>query len=143
LPDGYVLLRSYDSLALLQETVPATLPTETSIAPGETVSFGAWQISCALEPRPASPKAGALYLSPCYHALTLRPRQTGDRITLPVGTKKVSRLMIDEKVPAALRDTLPLVCQGDTVLAVLPLKAAHPAKPGDMSLCLTVKNWRK
>jgi tRNA(Ile)-lysidine synthetase-like protein len=143
LPAGYVLLRSYDSLELLQETVPATLPTETAIASGETVSFGAWQISCALEPRPASPKAGALYLSPCYHAMTLRPRQQGDRITLPVGTKKVSRLMIDEKVPAALRDTLPLVCQGDTVLAVLPLKAAHPAKPGDMSLCLTVKNWRK
>jgi hypothetical protein len=51
--------------------------------------------------------------------------------------------MIDEKVPAALRDTLPLVCQGDTVLAVLPLKATHPAKAGDMSLCLTVENWRK
>jgi tRNA(Ile)-lysidine synthase len=75
--------------------------------------------------------------------LTLRSRQSGDRISLSGGTKKVSRLMIDEKIPTELRDTLPLVCQGDTVLAVLPLKAAHPAKPGDVSLCLTVENWRK
>jgi hypothetical protein len=51
--------------------------------------------------------------------------------------------MIDEKLPLEHRDTLPVVCQGDTLLAVLPLKAAHPAKPGEVSLCLTVKNWRK
>jgi tRNA(Ile)-lysidine synthase len=143
LPSGYVLSRSYETLALLEEAVPVALPTETSILPGETVSFGPWNIRCTLGPRPDSPEKGTLYLSPCAGPLTLRSRQSGDRISLSGGTKKVSRLMIDEKIPTELRDTLPLVCQGDTVLAVLPLKAAHPAKPGDVSLCLTVENWRK
>jgi tRNA(Ile)-lysidine synthase len=143
LPDGYVLRRSYDSLELQQEAVSVELPTEAAIAPGQTLWFGPWQISCALVPRPDAPEVGALYLTPCPGPLTLRSRQPGDRITLPVGTKKVSRLMIDEKLPLEHRDTLPVVCQGDTLLAVLPLKAAHPAKPGEVSLCLTVKNWRK
>jgi tRNA(Ile)-lysidine synthase len=143
LPSGYVLSRRYETLTLRQETSPVEPPAETAICPGETVSFGPWSIRCTLGPRPDSPESGTLYLSPCSGPLTLRSRHSGDRICLPGGTKKVSRLMIDEKVPAALRDTLPLVCQGDTVLAVLPLKATHPAKAGDTSLCLTVENWRK
>jgi tRNA(Ile)-lysidine synthase len=143
LPAGHVLYRSYETLELRQEAIPMELPAETAILPGETISFGPWQIRCTLGPRPDSPENRTLYLFPCTGPLTLRSRQPGDRISLPVGTKKVSRLMIDEKVPTELRDTLPLVCQGDTVLAVLPLKATHPAKPGDMSLCLTVENWRK
>jgi tRNA(Ile)-lysidine synthase len=143
LPSGYVLSRSYETLALQQKADSVELPAEAAILPGETVSFGPWSIRCTLGPRPDSPQKGTLYLSPCNGPLTLRVRRSGDRISLPGGTKKVSRLMIDEKIPTELRDTLPLVCQGDTVLAVLPLKAAHPAKPGDTSLCLTVENWRK
>jgi tRNA(Ile)-lysidine synthase len=143
LPAGYVLVRSYDSLALRHKPCDQEAPLETTISPGQTVSFGPWQISCSLASKPAFQSAGTLYLVPCSGPLRLRPRQPGDRISLPGGTKKISRLMIDEKIPTELRNTLPVVCQGDAVLAVLPVRAAHPVKPGQDSLCLTVKNWRK
>jgi len=46
--------------------------------------------------------------------LSIRPRRQGDRIR-PFGmdgTKTLKELLIDEKIPFGLRDSLPLVCEG-------------------------------
>lgn len=77
--------------------------------------------------------------------LILRTRMPGDKISLHGGTKKLSRLLIDLKIPASLRDTLPVVSMGDTILAVLPLRAAesHRAKPGQQALLLTIKGMEE
>lgn len=48
--------------------------------------------------------------------LTLRSRRPGDEIRLRGGTKKVSDLLIDRKVPREARDALPLVARGAEVL---------------------------
>lgn len=48
--------------------------------------------------------------------LTVRSREPGDRIRLPQGTKSVSDLLIDRKVPREERDALRVVARGSEVL---------------------------
>ena len=55
-----------------------------------------------------------------------RPRRSGDRLTLPGGTKSLRRLMIDRKIPAALRDGMP-VLEADGRVAAVPGIGADPA----------------
>ena len=82
-----------------------------------------WLVRCETDVCGQSPEPGAFYLRSegISWPLTLRSRQPGDRIRLSGGTKKLSDLMIDEKIPAHLRDELPVVCAGTEVAAVLPL----------------------
>ncbi|MCZ6632516.1 MAG: tRNA lysidine(34) synthetase TilS [bacterium] len=61
--------------------------------------------------------------------LMVRNRQPGDRIQ-PFGmdgTQKVSRLLIDHKIPRVLRDATPLLCSGKTILWVLGLRTSRLA----------------
>ena len=53
-----------------------------------------------------------------YPDLVIRNRQPGDRITLSGGTKKLSDLLIDRKVPREERDSLRLLASGQRVLWV-------------------------
>ncbi|MFM7468798.1 MAG: tRNA lysidine(34) synthetase TilS [Vampirovibrionales bacterium] len=55
-------------------------------------------------------------------ALTLRPRRTGDRF-MPLGmptTVSLKRYLINQKIPAHLRDTLPLLVAGDDQVLWIP-----------------------
>lgn len=144
LPGGYVLARVYDKLTLQKEqdaTVPSPL-TPVPLSPGNTIRWGNRQISCQLGTMPDHPKS-ALYLAPeqLHFPLTIRPRQPGDKIRLPGGSKKVSHWMVDQKIPATLRNQLPVLVQDQEVLAILPYisAASYRAKPGKPSLILTVK----
>lgn len=47
-----------------------------------------------------------------------RNRREGDRITVRGVRKSVKKLMCDEKLDVSLRDRIPLVCEGDTVLCI-------------------------
>jgi tRNA(Ile)-lysidine synthase len=47
-----------------------------------------------------------------------RIRATGDRIQLPGGTRKLSDVLIDAKIPRELRDSIPVIAQGSEVLVV-------------------------
>ena len=52
--------------------------------------------------------------------MEIRPRRTGDFITLKDGGRKtVKSLMADEKIPAAERDGIPLLAIGSSVLWVV------------------------
>lgn len=133
LPGGYVLRRQYDRLILEHSTAPPLLEP-VSIAPGETVIFGSWQVHC----HAGTAKPGDIALKG-PGPFTLRCRQPGDRISLPGGTKKLSRYLIDKKIPAAWRDGLPVVLSCGTLAAVLPLGAdvKFSEKTGNDSLILT------
>ena len=50
--------------------------------------------------------------------LVLRGRLPGDTITLPGGTKSLKKLFIDRKIPAACRDSIPVVADDTGVLGV-------------------------
>ncbi len=143
LPGGFLLGREYDALRLFKEAPePAEIP-EITLYPGETKAFGPYQVSCTAAPAPAHLEPGSIALAAdnVRLPLTLRPRLPGDRIRLPGGTKKLSRLMIDKKIPAAQRDMLPVALQENQVLALIPcaVSAEHRAWPGTASFILTVK----
>ena len=50
--------------------------------------------------------------------LYLRCRQAGDTIRLPGGTKSIKKLFIDRKIPAAKRDSIPILCDDAGILGI-------------------------
>ena len=50
--------------------------------------------------------------------ITLRSRQSGDSIRLSGGTKSLKKLFIDHKIPAADRDSIPVLCDEKGILGV-------------------------
>ena len=62
------------------------------------------------------------------HPLILRNRRPGDRFHPfgAPGTRKISDFLIDVRIPRPLRDGVPLLLCGDTVLWVVGLRTAQP-----------------
>ena len=59
----------------------------------------------------------ANYINICYNdlefPLTIRYRKNGDVMDLGIGSKKVSRILIDKKIPKEKRNEIPVVINGD------------------------------
>ncbi len=123
----YRLQRVYDRILLIGSEAAEAIPSPVGIVPGQTVLFGSWVVTCQRAPKPETLPDGTLALDAACVAgpLTLRPRSPGDVIRLPGGTKKISRLMVDRKVPVYERNAMPVLWHGDTVAAVLPLAASR------------------
>lgn len=139
LPGRYTLKRAYD-YAVLEKHSTEPPPTAVFIKPGQSIPFGPWNITCQALTCPSRLSQGTISLiPPPTGVFTLRSRQSGDRITLPGGTKKLSRYLMDQKIPASMRDTLPVVVSEGQLAGVLPLTADinFRAKPGNDSLILT------
>lgn len=60
---------------------------------------------------------GGFYVSETDFPITIRNYFPGDKITLPFGTKKLSRFFIDKKIPLSKRKTWPVVvnCSGEII----------------------------
>ena len=61
--------------------------------------------------------------------LFVRPRETGDEMRLPGGRRTLKRLMIDRKIPAALRDRLPVIADESGVIGVYGIGVNLDRKP--------------
>ena len=113
LPGGVAITRTYDRLERLQhrDTFSALpIPLNGSIRlPGVTVSCFPAEV---LENTPDS------FTVVPQGSVFLRPRQSGDEIRLSGGTKSLKKLFIDRKIPAAQRDSLPVVCDEQGILGV-------------------------
>ena len=145
LPGGCTLCRSYDQLTLLSPAPDRNPVPSVWIAPGQTIRFGPWEITCRHGPAPEDLRGlWAIPFSEAFPPLMVRTRQPGDRMTGPGGTRKLSDIMIDKKVPARWRDTMPVVCKDHRILAVLPVQAAFPRpEPGQDSLLLSAKRMEE
>lgn len=139
LPAGNTLCRVYDLLSL-NFPEPSVIPAPVLLSPGGSTIFGRWEITLRQGPCPEVLPPGTLALAVAGPIL-LRSRLPGDRIRLSGGEKKLNRYLIDQKIPAHLRDTLPVAVFEETIVALPPLTAAwpHGAKKGNDSLLLTVK----
>lgn len=146
LSGGYKLTRVYDGIQLLPKEAEMP-PEEIRLETEGTYRFGAWEIICRIGTAPARLPEGTLALAQreLTAPLTLRRRRSGDKLRLPGGSKKLSRLLIDWKIPAYQRDAIPVVSMGDTVVAVLSQKAAvgYGAGAGEASLLLTAKQMEE
>jgi tRNA(Ile)-lysidine synthetase-like protein len=130
LPEGCTLVREYENIKLLPKE-NLEIPQEIRLNPNSTVQFGPWQVTCQQGPRPEKLPPDTVALDPeaLDGPLMLRCRQPGDRIRLPGGTKKLARLLIDEKIPARWRDSMPVVTVNGAIAAILPVKAAAFCRP--------------
>lgn len=78
---------------------------------------------------PENPYAKWFDYDKITEAVVLRTRQTGDRFSpLPCGSKKLKDYMIDAKIPKELRDEIPLVAAGSTILWIVGYRMSEAYK---------------
>ncbi|MCS7197895.1 MAG: tRNA lysidine(34) synthetase TilS [Candidatus Bipolaricaulota bacterium] len=131
LPAGVRVLRRHDQIVIT--TQPAAAPKRFEYlltVPGETVlpELG-WRFSTALT-LPSSLRSSppgmkvVLDADKIRGALVVRNRRPGDRILLKGGTKKLQDFFVDAKIPREARDTIPLICDENTVIWIVG-RAVH------------------
>ena len=149
LPGGWRMTREY-GLLRLERTEPAAGFAPVALKPGERASLPGtpWEVSVTgpviLEKSVDSISTFALKYDMIGRGCTVcvRPRRTGDSLCLPGGTKSLKKLMIDRKIPAARRDSLPVFADGDNILAVYGLgtDVRRAAVPGDRAVLIQIRS---
>ena len=104
-PGGVTLSRQYGRLTA-NPTGEAFTPV-TLTCPGSAEMAGI-RITC--EPAGELAQSENLLTVCPVGKISIRPRQTGDKIRLSRGSKSLKKLFIDRKIPAADRERIPVVC---------------------------------
>src|SRR5215204_4170572 len=117
LPGGVIASGRPDAELAFYIGSRSTVSGREEIRAGEIVAFGEWRISareaCGYDPVDAA-RTGVAYLDAGKGPYEVRMAREGD-IIRPLGlggTKKVSRAMMDRKVPSDLRRRTPVVMGG-------------------------------
>ena len=124
LPQGFTACRVYDLLRVSRETPQPALEETALNLPGVTVLSGNHgQIAGYVTKNSNNSEKNPYTFSLRCDMIAagrwhVRPRRTGDMLTLPGGAKSLKRLMIDRKLPRERRDHLPVLVCGETVAAV-------------------------
>lgn len=118
LPGGVVIRREYNRLTA---QMPQPLLQEIRLTCPGKVNLRGLQIRC--EPAQALVNTATSFTVCPKGALYLRSRRTGDTIRLPGGSKSLKKLMIDRKIPAADRDSIPVLCDDGGILGVWSIGA--------------------
>lgn len=146
LPQGLEAARTYDALRLTLSPpeCPAFSPL-TLREEGTYVLSHGWTLTLQQLPCPPAPVQGPwdcwLSRSAVTFPLTVRPRQTGDRLRLPGRPEKaLKKWYIDEKIPRHLRDSLPVLTDSRGLLAAAGLgpQESRLAVPGEPAFSLRV-----
>ena len=141
LGSGHSAVRSYDLLRILREEPAEQLP-EVALYPGDDRYLPRWGLRIQVQgPVILEKQADCLStfawrydMIKCTEPIWLRGRRQGDVLRLAGGSRSLKRLMIDRKIPAPQRDRIPVLADGQGVLAVLGLgmdreRAAEPGEP--------------
>ena len=112
-PGGVTLSRQYGHLTA-NPTGEAFTPV-TLTCPGSAEAAGI-RITC--EPAGELAQSENLLTVCPSGKISIRPRQTGDKIRLSGGSKSLKKLFIDRKIPAADRERIPVVCDEIGILGV-------------------------
>lgn len=112
-PGGVTLSRQYGRLTA-NPTGEAFTPV-TLTCPGSAEAAGI-RITC--EPAGELAQSENLLTVCPSGKISIRPRQTGDKIRLSGGSKSLKKLFIDRKIPAADRGRIPVVCDEIGILGV-------------------------
>lgn len=117
-PGGVTVGRSYDRLEVLTElAAPAPVVLQ---CPGQAV-FGNICVCCETAVG-LEDENNSFTVQPCGQIL-LRSRTSGDTIRTGGGTKSLKKLFIDKKIPAAQRQSVPVVADSLGVLGVYGIGA--------------------
>ncbi|MCD8188817.1 MAG: tRNA lysidine(34) synthetase TilS [Clostridiales bacterium] len=143
LPGGLTARREYDRLVFTRDAQNGPFQP-VPLSPGDCVTIGNRVLECqwATCPEGKFNQPDEFYLVPCP-GLILRPRRTGDAITLPARDRKtVKKLLIDSKVPRTVRDKIAVFDVGGQVAALDGFGAdrAFLPKPGERCWRITISN---
>ena len=148
---GLTVCRRYGEVFFSSRWCPTEPPEPVAVQPEGRTAYGdtGWTLTCrqTVCPKENAKNPASFFLArdKINGTLVLRPRRTGDSIKLPGrGTKTVKKLLIDEKVPLADRDLLPVLADDVGVLALAAFgpDESHLAQPGEPALIITLEKER-
>lgn len=108
-PGNIVLCRKYDRLEPMVQAEPFNSVLLNCPGTTEIPELGL-QVVC-------TPGTGSFSVVPKGQVI-LRTRRSGDAMRLPGGTKSLKKLFIDKKIPAVMRDRIPVIADDAGVLGV-------------------------
>lgn len=117
LPGGIIIARRYDTLT--EDCTPHELQPQPLSCPG-VVELVGLRISCCVVTQAG---AGEGFTVAPRGEMVIRSRQPGDAMRLPGGTKSLKKIMIDRKIPAHLRKSIPVIADSEGVLCVYGIGA--------------------
>ena len=115
-PGGVIIARNYNVLEIDQETEKIS-PRELT----DSVTVGGFRISCCTNTQ-TEQTAVSFAVAP-QGKIFVRSRQEGDTIRLNAGTKSLKKLFIDKKIPASVRNSIPVLADDAGVLGVAGIGA--------------------
>ena len=128
LAEGLTARRRYDTLTVTETGRIPTFPETALQVPGVTyIPALRLRVTCAVTDEFQKQENTAFHFAVKYDmiatgALKLRPRRTGDRMQMDGGyTKTLKKLLIEQKIPRDRRELLPVLTDGERVIAVLGL----------------------
>ena len=113
LPGGVTIARNYGRLEALPQQRPLE---ETPLPVPGCIEVSGYRVTIAVAEEIRNSK-DTFTVCP-QGALTLRSRRSGDAIRLSGGTKRLKKLFIDCKIPAAQRERIPVLCDELGILGV-------------------------
>jgi tRNA(Ile)-lysidine synthase len=146
LPGGIVVRNVYDRLRVSLGDGPDAKIVRTALSPVGRADCGAWRIETRVVDGDVGRRDGRLVLNndAINDAVFVDRRGEGDRITLDGRSgKSLKKLMIDEKVPAPERDSLPVVFVGGRAAAVYGLGVDEDFAPRGGCRKLVIDFFRK
>ena len=138
-----VMERRYDTLCVSAPAPDAIIPIPLPV-PGTTRVSG-WTVICSqphiIEKSVDSPNAFTLRYDMLDPGLRLRSRMPGDTLRLSGGSRSLKRLMIDRKIPAAIRAGVPVLTSGADIAAVALIGAdvRFLANPGELAVEIKIE----
>jgi tRNA(Ile)-lysidine synthase len=129
-PGGLILRRSYGKLTACREE---SVLEQVSLNPGESVALSTG-ITVRCEAADGGENTPYSFCVCAEGPVTIRPRQAGDEITLPGGTKSLKKLFIDRKIPAHERPLIPVAADGRGVIGICGIGANLARTEGDRKM---------
>lgn len=113
-PNGVAMARNYDTLKPVK--AENTFAEQVITCPGVYQLSGV-KLTCL--PNESRERTTESFAFTPKGKMVLRSRIAGDSIRLLGGTKSLKKLFIDEKIPASMRDTIPVLADEEGILAVI------------------------
>lgn len=149
LPDGLTARRVYETFEIIRET-PGVFPSADLKIPGEiAVEALGIRIVCEITEKYHFFENTPFHFAVKYDMIVrnmnrVRPRRTGDRLTLGCG-KSLKKWLIERRIPRWKRDLIPVFASGDAVMAVPGLGVDRSFLPaeGEPALIVTLVTTEK
>ena len=114
-PGGVIIAREYDRLVCREESTPIE---ETVLQPGQSVELPEQGLRIRYIPAQELCNTKEIFTVNTQGPILLRSRQSGDTIRLNVGTQSLKKLLVDRKIPAAIRGSIPVFADEQGILGV-------------------------